>query len=235
MDPKTWQQLIVVLCALMPGFVFLVVYGWLRGSTEADKPLASRVFTLIALTMLFDVVYVWVFGTKGREIWNRRSDLLEFVQIASLVLVLLAIVIPAFVALVWHYLAVAIDQKKMRVPLSELTRGAPFATSWDFAAKHGFGAKTYLRIQMKDGRYLGGYVGRIAHISLTPFKRDVFIANLRCLDEDGFFGADEISVAKYPLGGSGVWINCDDAVSVEFLNTEPRRIGVDKEETERLN
>ncbi|MFJ1763965.1 DUF6338 family protein [Amycolatopsis sp. NPDC088138] len=233
MDAKTWQQLIVIIGAVLPGFVFQVVSGWLRGTADSDRPVSSRLFALISLTAIFDVFYVWAFGGPIRYVLAQLGDPLRFARLAGLAVLLLVFIVPSSSALVWHWWRVSLRVGSFKFPSRELLRGSRYQTSWDYAAEHAFAAN-WVRIRYKDGTQLGGFVEKdFGHMSQSPGRRDLYVANLWALDDSGNFASKEESERNYPHDGFGVWVNCEDAISVEFIQTPPGTADDPEEEVGR--
>jgi hypothetical protein len=229
MDAKTWQQLIIVICAVLPGFVFQVADGWWRGATESDRPVSSRIFALISLTIIFDVIYAWVFSDPIRYILNQLSDPVRFAKLASLMVLVCVFIVPSTSATAWHLLRVIRRVGGLKIPRGEFFRGSRYQTSWDYAAVHYFG-QGWVRVRFKDGLQLGGFINREdGHMSQSPGRRDLYLTNLWTLDENGNFASEEESVKYHPHGGSGVWVNCEDAIAVEFMAKPPASVGSDNE------
>jgi hypothetical protein len=220
-DAKTWQQLIIIICAVLPGFVFQVVSGWLRGVSESDRPVSSRLFALISLTIIFDVLYTWVFGGPIRYVLSQLQDPLRFARLAGVAVLIFVFVVPSTSAGIWHLWRVFRHVGSIKIPRKELLRGSRHQTSWDYAAERVF-AEGWVRVRFKDGTQLGGFINQDhGHMSQSPGRRDLYITNLWPLDEDGNFADKEEAERKHPHDGFGVWINCEDAISVEFIKTPP--------------
>ncbi|WP_372508699.1 DUF6338 family protein [Amycolatopsis iheyensis] len=228
MDAKTWQQLVIVICAVLPGYVFQVADGWWRGATDSDRPVSSRIFALISLTIIFDVLYAWLFSDPIRYILSQLSDPIRFAKLASLMILACVFIVPSLCAVAWHWWRVFRRVGSFKLPVGEFFRGSRYQTSWDYAAVQGFG-QGWVRIRFKDGLQLGGFVNREdGHMSQSPGRRDLYLTNLWTLDGQGNFVGEEESIKVHPHGGSGVWVNCEDAIAVEFMKIPPASTGDDE-------
>jgi hypothetical protein len=90
----------------------------------------------------------------------------------------------------------------------KMSRYDPTPTAWDYASTELH--KGFVRVLTKDQTWVGGYLGENSYLAGYPEPREIFLQQAWLLDDDGsFIGAVKES--------KGVWIGCDDAQLVQFL------------------
>jgi hypothetical protein len=206
-----WQQALTVLLVVIPGFAYQGLLSRLRGPTPEDRELGTRILRSLASSGLFALVYVAVFGSfVTAATVSSRTTYLDHPCIAALVLLALIFVIPALIAVCQH--GFAVKRLYPDLPWREYLRVYdPTPTAWDFAVNRvGPG---YVRVLTKDGKWIGGYAGQSSYYTSYPEAREIFVERAWELDENGDFH-EEIS------GTAGRWIQCSDAVLLEFVRPE---------------
>lgn len=220
MGPATWQQALLVVAFVLPGFVLQSVRLRLRGITTSEG-LGSppQVFGAIAATVGLDAIYFWLLGSdvavKLLDVSYVRSNL----SLLSLGVVIGVFILPALAAVLFSFVSLWIQRRSFRHARQDFWRSQPYVTSWDYFADL-YMNSGYVRIQFKDGKWVGGYLGPDAHMSTHPAPRDVYLSCLWKLDTNGSFLPRGESQLMYPEG-YGAWVNCADAVSFEIFNTPP--------------
>lgn len=203
-----WQQALTVLLVVIPGFVHQGLLSRLRGPTPEDRELGTRILRSLAMSGGFALVYVAVFGLfTTPATFSNRATYLEHPTIAALVLFALIFAVPAAVAICQHSLAV----RRLYPDLpwrAYLRVYDPTPTAWDFAVNRV--APGYVRVLTKDGEWIGGYAGGASYYTSYPEAREVFVERAWELGENGDF-LEEVN------GTAGRWIQCSDAVLVEFV------------------
>jgi hypothetical protein len=76
---------------------------------------------------------------------------------------------------------------RARAIMQRLTRIHPAPTPWDFA--FGEGRPCFVRIELQDGRLIGGYFGDRSFASAYPEPEDLFLEEAWGLSPDGSFEA----------------------------------------------
>jgi hypothetical protein len=103
----------------------------------------------------------------------------------------------------------------------------PTPSAWDFA--FGKGEVGWVRVQLEDGRFLGGYFGGGSFASSFPNPQEIFVEQGWVINDDGTF----TDVKHAP---NGMIIRCDKALSVDFLglgtDTEQQTSGDDGQEAD---
>jgi len=228
MGPATWQQALLVVAFVLPGFVFQAVRLRLRGTTAADGLGApSQLFAAIVATVGLDAVYFRLVGSDEAVRLLDVSYVRDNLSLLSLGVVVGVFVFPALAAAMFSFVSLWTQLRSFRQAVRDFWRRKPHATSWDYFAEI-YMAQGYVRIQFKDGKWVGGYLGAEAHMSTYPSPRDIYLNCLWKLDEQGRFYPGEESRKVYPQG-FGAWVNCTDAVSFEIFETPPWVDGVSAE------
>lgn len=143
-----------------------------------------------------------------------------------LLALLLVVFMPAICAIFVHFVSIWYDCRSFVGACRDLLCHGRFATAWDYMGNR-FWAICYVRVETKDRKKFGGYAGRAACVSSSPFPRDVYLNNLWELDDHGCF----ISLYGSRLGA---WVNCSDAISVELFEVPPAREGCKNKKHLRL-
>jgi Family of unknown function (DUF6338) len=202
-----WQQALTVLVIVIPGFVYQIVRSRFQGPTPDDGDLGVRVLRALATSGLFALVYLVSLGPILTNAISHPHSYLNDPRCTALLLFVLVFLLPAAVAAgLYAYRAHRLYPK---VPWSQLFRiYNPTPTAWDFAVSRvGPG---YIRVLTNDGSWVGGYAGENSFYTNFPQPREVFVEMAWRLSAEGEF------IEKIE-GSTGLWIKCDDAPVVEFL------------------
>lgn len=201
--PQTVFQLLALLLLVVPGIVFTAVRRYLRGPGPDDKDFSVRLVHAIAASVVFDALYLVVAGpwlvsmlVGGED--SAEPHALMHPRAAGVTVLMLAIVLPALVAVAGH-----IRFRKSRWPLTFAERRHSTPTAWDYAAATTAGC--YVRVYTSDGKWVGGYMPeRAGFISTYPEPRDIFIPQQFRMSRTGEFLAEvEGTLGIYvPLTGS---------------------------------
>jgi len=213
--PGTVIQLALLLTLVMPGIVYAAVRHQIRGPMPEDRDVAVRVLRAMMVSAAFAFVYATVVGerlsklvtpptpAKPGQPTGRLGTLLSHPRAAGLWGLLLVFVVPTVLAVALHgFERNGWNDWRWR-------RGnSPVPSAWDWASFRRAGC--YVRIRLKDGRYVGGWLGREAFASMHPEPHDVFI-DVQCeLDAAGNF--------LRPLPWAhGMFVNAAEADVVEWL------------------
>lgn len=200
--------LIIALLFVLPGVVYQITRTRLQGPRADEQDNTSRLMrALTASTVLIGIYAVaagpalleLAQGTGTDTYAGLRSNARE---IALLGLALL-VAIPAGLAL--------IEDWWTRRKNPNQARYDPTPTAWQWATKQAFAAPGYVRVLTEDGTWVGGYFADRSHATGFPEPPALFIERGHVVQPDGTIGP-----AK--PGSRGVWVRCESAVAVEFLD-----------------
>ena len=218
--PSTTYQLLILVGLVLPGIVFAATRARLRGPTPDDKDASTRLLKAVAIGAALDVFYVLAVGPHLASLIQTRpavpggmSGLGAHLRESAFWVLLLAGVIPAFLAYVAHARAVHASiprgtpwRERLRGLTSTTYRTTP--TAWDQIATMRGGC--FVRVRLQDGSFVGGWLGETAYVSGYPEPRDIFIPWQWALDPQGRF-LHEIS------GTLGVYVPLSDGIVVEWM------------------
>lgn len=216
--PTSWQQVLVIVAALLPGVIFQSLRSFLRGGSPREPSALTQVFSATVATLLFATAYILVSGGSVIEL-VRPDSLQNHPRTAAIAVTTLVVAVPAIAAAVAHLISCRFDKGSFKKAAQDFFRAGSHATAWDRMASRHF-ASGYVRITTKDGKVYGGRTGESSYISQTPYPRDLFLHNLWEIDEHGCFIK---RVEKDQSNCLGVWVDCANALSVELFEQLPRR------------
>lgn len=215
--PATSNQLLILVAVILPGIVFGTVLQRLRGPTPEDRDVGTRVLRAAAVGVGLDIVYVLAAGStlthllrSEPAVATRSAAFVLHPREAALWALVLVGVIPAILALLVHAQAVFRDVPAGLTPGQRLRRATNTTyrttpTAWDYIARKRGGC--FVRVRLKDGEYIGGWVGRDTYVSGYPEPRDLFIDSQWALDPQGrFLHKIEGTLGFYVAIGEGVLV-----------------------------
>lgn len=215
-----WQQALTLLLIIVPGFVYQGMRSQLRGPRPEDRELGIRIVRALAVSGFLALFYVgvlgeWLIDTMMRPDFGFQKGHLYHPQVTAWTLIILIFIIPivgAFLADVasTFLLFEKITQslyKALRIA-DKMSRYDPTPTAWDYASTELH--EGFIRVWTKDQTWVGGFLGEKSYLSGYPESREIFLQQAWELKEDGSF----VEPVK---GSKGVWIRCDDAQLVQFL------------------
>ncbi|WP_052915670.1 DUF6338 family protein [Mycobacterium haemophilum] len=206
-----WQHALTVLVIVIPGFVYQTVRSRFQGPTPDDGDLGVRVLRALATSGLFALAYLIALGPILTNAISHPQSYLSRTRYTALLLFVLVFLLPAAAAAGLY--AHRAHRLYPQVPWTQLFRiYNPTPTAWDFAVNRG--GPGYVRVLTNDGSWVGGYAGENSFYTNFPQPREAFVETAWRLSEEGEF------VEKI-RGSTGLWIRCDDARIVEFLQPEP--------------
>lgn len=219
--PTTVGQLIIVLLLVLPGTVYQVARARLRGPTPDDSSATNRILRALAFSAALDAVYVLLFGATLAQLLTNSTgpkSSVSFQDHAAKIGIWALVLLVAVPALLAGAGAAAVRWgPALRTKwswLSWIPRLAydPTPRSWDFA----FGGiePCYVRVQLTDGTFMGGWYGSGSFASSYPEPLDLFIERAYKMGADGEFDGEL-------TGTRGIYVRCADVRSVEFLAAQP--------------
>jgi hypothetical protein len=196
------------LVLIVPGFLFQGVQIGLRGRTQSDTEMTTRILGAFAISVAFALTYVALMNKSPSHL---ASAALEHPRRYALLGFAAAFVVPAGAA----YVAVwvtrtgwwASDRLAFLRPVWSRIDRRPSA--WDVT----FGnlGPCYVRVRMSDGTWFAGWFGERSYASSWPDPQTLFVEVSVAVDENGTLGL--------PVDGSaGAMIDCTEAVLVETIS-----------------
>ncbi|USI88389.1 DUF6338 family protein [Rhodococcus pyridinivorans] len=166
--------------------MFTVVRRYLRGPGPDEKDFSVRLVHAIAASVIFDCLYLivagpWLISQFTETEGAARPAALEAPRATGLVVLVLAVGIPALTAVICHT-----GFRKGRWPFMLAERRHSTPTAWDHAATTRAGC--YVRVYTSDGKWVGGYLPEKAGFVATyPEPRDIFIPQQWTMSPTGEF------------------------------------------------
>lgn len=220
--PTTALGIFALISLLIPGIVFAAVRTALQGFTAHDRSISSRVVQAVMISVLFDSLYLVLFGSMLGPIFAKGSAaLLVEPQTVGICILALGILIPGLVAYLiygqspWHIVIrewVSGKLPKWVRLLSPQSNYKSVPTAWDWAAPTK--TWTWIRVLNAHGKWTGGRYTDEAFFSVYPEPRDIFIPEQWDMKADGSF-------VRMTAQSAGVWLSLEDAQVVEWLYDSP--------------
>ncbi|MBW0252697.1 DUF6338 family protein [Cellulomonas sp. PS-H5] len=210
--PETWAQAVVVLTLVVPGFVYRASWQSVAGPDPARPDFGTRVLHAMVATGMFAGAYAAVLGPVGAGYARSPDRALDDVRGLALAFVVLAIAVPWASARVGFSVVTSTRYRRAAArTLGILRIRSPHQAAprpWD----HAFGrvGDGWVRVQLADGRWLGGWYGARSFASSHPDPRELYVEEAWVLDENGAF------TGRLHAPG-GTVISCADAIAVDFL------------------
>ena len=223
MVPTGAAQFLVVAAFVMPGFVFQAARLRFRGQPPDERDQFSRTLRALGVSFAFDTAYFAAFSPAIKRLSTNYVVIFDYPVLAALCAFLVVFVVPLFVALIDLFIywriggrhdepgrSWAIWRALVRVfALAGYGTYSATPSAWDHAARRR--PREFVRIQFADSVWLGGYLGGSGFVNATPEPREIYLETAWHLDSGGNF--------TMPIQGStGIWINCVDAIAVEYLD-----------------
>ncbi|QTE28561.1 DUF6338 family protein [Pengzhenrongella sicca] len=206
------MQAIVILTLVVPGFVYQVSRQAVAGPDPEQREFGTRVLHAIVSTAAFAGVYALLFGARAAEYVRDPNRALDDVGFLGVTFIGFALVVPWIVARVGYWVASSgwyrIGSNALLTRLHLRRPYDPTPSAWDFA--FGKGEAGWVRVQLEDGHWLGGYFGGGSFASSFPNPQEIFVEEGWVINDDGTF----TDVMHAP---NGMIIKCDKALSVDFL------------------
>ncbi len=207
MTLNSLPALIIALLFVLPGVVYQITRTRLQGPHAEEQDNTTRLMRALTASTVLIGVYAVAAGPAlldlaeggGSAYAGLRSNARE---VALLGLSLL-VAIPAGVALIEDWLVRRKDRGQARYD--------PTPTAWQWAAKRAYNRPGFVRVLTENGTWVGGYFAKDSYASGFPRPPELFIQRGYYMSEDGDF--------LQPKDGSrGVWVRCDIATVVEFMD-----------------
>ncbi|MGW4383860.1 DUF6338 family protein [Kitasatospora sp. NPDC004531] len=200
------QQLAVLVALVLPGIFYQAVSDRLRGPRASEQEPQNRALRAIAISGLLDALYAVVAGPwlarllngGGGDEGGPLAGVLKHPRQAGLAVLLLVVVVPS--ALAWA--AAAVRSRRERAHYE------PTPTAWDFLFADR--EPCFVRIRLKGGLWVGGWLGSRSAVSAFPQPQDIYLESQWRLDGDGAFLA---RVA----GSTGVYVKGSEIEVLELL------------------
>lgn len=213
----TWTQALVVLAVIVPGFVYHLTRRRVRGPEPEEGEVTDRLLRAIATSGAFGAVYLVIFGDWVGRWWRQPEVALAAAQgqtrLVGLVVLVVVLILPWLAARIVYYVTTArwwLDFGQRVTKALRLQRHwDPTPNAWDAAFKDR-NQRWWVRIRLPGGLWVGGMFSENSYASSWPQSRDIFIETAYSIDENGVFG-DEVTAE------GGIWVRCDEALTVDFL------------------
>ena len=203
MLPSTVEQLAILVALMLPGIFYQAVSDRLRGPQASEQEPQNRALRAIAISGLLDAVYAVVAGPWLARLLNEGdggplAGVLRHPRQAGLAVLLLVVVVPAGAA----WAAAAVRRRHERA------RYEPTPTAWDFL----FADRDpcFVRIRLKGGLWVGGWLGSRSAVSAFPQPQDIYLESQWRLGADGTF------LGRVP-GSAGVYVKGSEVEVLELL------------------
>ncbi|OKJ13798.1 DUF6338 family protein [Kitasatospora sp. CB01950] len=203
MVPSTVQQLAVLVALVLPGIFYQAVSDRLRGPQAAEQEPQNRALRAIAISGLLDAVYAvaagpWLARLLDGGEGGPLAGVLRHPRQAGLAVLLLVVVVPS-----WAAWAAAVVRRRR-----ERAHYEPTPTAWDFLFADR--EPCFVRIRLKGGLWVGGWLGSRSAVSAFPQPQDIYLESQWRLGSDGAF------LGRMP-GTSGVYVKGSEIEVLELL------------------
>lgn len=211
MYPQDWLQLLIVIAAVVPGFVYQISRRRVRGPGPDEQSVSIRVLRSIATSVVFLGVYIICLGFPLPGFTIDEQGLPREWRLVALWVLLLVLVVPWLAAKIVFYIVTSSPVEKFAASFSERfnlrRQWDPTPSAWDFAfSNRGEG---WVRVQTVEGVWMGGWYGASSFASSFPDPREIFLEVGYAMNDDGRF-AGAVSAP------GGLYIRCDEARLVDF-------------------
>lgn len=210
----------ILLALVVPGVLYAAVRLWLRGFRWTDQNVSTRVFDAVLVSVVLDAVYLVVLGDDLVAFASApRASFEREPRLVGGYLLGLGVLIPSAAAFVlhfrprwwrpdWRWLARP-QFRWIRLPVGRATAYESIPTAWDKVAQTM--VDTWVKVQLPDGRRVGGWMSVKSFVSTYPQSRDIFVEVQFEVLADGTFGG-RIE------GSRGVWVSVPEGAVVEWLD-----------------
>lgn len=213
--PDSAFAVVTVIVLLVPGLVYGLVRTTTHGFRADDKAIDSRVAQALLVSVAFDAVYLIVVYPHLGKLIDLGKDSVEILDPVALgwAVLLGVVVAPGLLALVVYFpWTFRRSDSLLRFRLVRRVRYSSVPTAWDYSASPA--VPRYVRIQLPDGRWVGGLFADTSYVSTYPEPRDIFIRHQFRMNPDGGFGD--------PMPESaGLWLSISDQHIVEWVTATP--------------
>ncbi|WP_018539033.1 DUF6338 family protein [Streptomyces sp. MspMP-M5] len=196
-------QLTILLVLVLPGVFYQAVRERLRGSLAAEQEPQNRLVRAIAAGALLDAGYAVVAGpwlvdllTGGGQ--GPLAGVLRHPQRAGAAALLLVVVVPSAAAWAGH------AWRRRRAS----ARYEPTPTAWDALFRNR--GSCFVRVRLKSGLWVGGWLGSRSAVSAYPQPADLYLQAQYRMGPDGRF------LGRVP-GTAGVYVRAAEVDVLEVL------------------
>jgi hypothetical protein len=195
--PDVWQsdKLILFLAYFIPGFIALEVYGLFVSTDNGD--IAKKLPAVVAYSAIHYAFTGWLILIAPAGSWRLVA--------AYIVVLFLPILWPPLILLARdpvRWKPVILTSKLWSALLSAE------ASPWDRVF---INQSRWVKIKLKDGVRIGGFLGPGSIVSSYPSPEQLFISNAYFISEDGAFGA-----AVTPQ--TGLLVSGTEISTIEIIN-----------------
>ncbi|AZZ56611.1 hypothetical protein C5E08_12380 [Rathayibacter iranicus] len=217
--PDSVLGVVALVALVVPGVLYASVRVWAGGFRWTDHTVSARLFEAVLVSIALDAAYLVVAGPELMRVASdpRAALLREPAEVGRWILVLGVLVPVALgcalhVRLRWWRPPLRVLRVRglrwVRVPVGRTTAYESVPTAWDKVAPRM--RDTWVRVQLPDGRRVGGWISVASFASTYPRSRDIYIQEQFEVLPDGTFGA-KID------GTRGVWLSVPDHSVVEWI------------------
>ncbi len=200
MPDDIWEtdKLLLFLAFFIPGFIARQVYGLFVATDDSD--IAKQLPSIVAYSAIHYALTGWII---------LRSPIADRNWVTYLVVLVLPILWPPLILLIrdWRKWRPRILTWPWRV-LDTLLKPEP--TPWDTVFTN---AARWVRVKLKSGPIVGGYLGPGSSISTYPRDEQIFIAREYKINQKS--GAIETPIAR-----TGLLINGTEIETIEIIELE---------------
>lgn len=211
MFPQDAIQLLIVVAAVVPGFVYQISRRRIRGPGPDEQSTTIRVLRSTATSVVFLCVYIVAFGYPPLGLTLGTDGLPTSWRGVAFWILILALALPWAAARIGYYIVTSGPYIRASATVAERLKlrnqWDPTPSAWDFAFTDR--AEGWVRVQSSDGVWMGGWYGSASFASSFPDPREIFLEVGYAMSRDGEF-TGEISAPN------GIYIRCDDVRLLDF-------------------
>lgn len=194
------SEILVVVFVAVPGFTYLWVRERLTGRMLLSN--TERILRAVSASVVTYLLGGWWVVLLEQRVRSGERPLLTL-TLSALGLLLLVPALLGLVVSLWH---------RMEWPdrlVKRISNIDPSADAWDFALRNT--KPGFVRVQMKDGRYVGGELGKGSYVSGPGEPKGLFLQKAWRLDSQGAF-------RQQAELNSGIFVDCSEALTVELIS-----------------
>lgn len=209
-------QLLVIVGAVVPGFVYQISRRRIRGPGPDEQSVTIRVLRSIATSVVFLCVYIAVLDYPPSVVSLDNHGMPVSWRMAALFALFLVLIIPWATARLVYYLVtaprVAAATSAVSQRLNLRGQWDPTPSAWDYAFSNRDAG--WVRVQSSDGTWMGGWFGSASFASSFPEPPEIYLEQGYAMNDEGVF-TGEISAPD------GLYIRCDDIRLLDFTSDVP--------------
>jgi hypothetical protein len=195
-----WEssKLLLFIAFFVPGFIARQIYGLFIAIDDSD--ISKQLPSIVAYSAIHYALTGWII---------LRTPAADRLWIAYLVVLVLPILWAPIILLLrdWRRWQPRILTWPWRI-LNAMLK--PEATPWDTVFTN---EARWVRIKLKSGPIVGGYLGPGSLVSVYPREQQIFIAREYTIDQStGFF--------RNPISRTGLLINGTEIETIEIIELE---------------